>query len=183
MQTVFIGGSRHVCAVSDAVRPSLDRIIERRLDVVIGDAPGADRAVQDYLRRRDYPKVTVFCIDGRCRNNLGNWPVRAVASTLRRKTLAYHATKDRQMAEEADCGLMLWNGHSAGTLANVARLAVRRKPVRVYIEAEQRFVTVRDEGDWAELLKACPKATGEKVTRLLLAEQREKARASEAALF
>jgi hypothetical protein len=46
---VFIGGSRHITRLEAVGRRRLDRIVEKGLPVVIGDANGADKAVQRYL--------------------------------------------------------------------------------------------------------------------------------------
>src|SRR5262249_42163772 len=119
---VFIGGSRRVSRLSADVKTRIDRIMEQGFPVRVGDANGADKAVQQYLQRRGYKGVEVFCSGGECRNNLGMWPVRAVATGHARKDFDYYAAKDEQMAQEASVGLMIWDGKRAGTLANVARL-------------------------------------------------------------
>ena len=51
---VFIGGSRRITRLEAEVRRRLDRIVEKGLPVVIGDANGADRAVQRYLNDRRF---------------------------------------------------------------------------------------------------------------------------------
>ena len=72
MIKVFIGGSRRVSQLDKQVRGRLDEIIRKQLPVIIGDANGADKAVQDYFRTCGYDQVEVFCTEGRCRNNMGN---------------------------------------------------------------------------------------------------------------
>lgn len=78
MTRVFIGGSRRITRLNADVKQRLDRIIEMRLPVLVGDANGADRAVQDYLRSRGYDLVEVFCSGEVCRNNTGDWTVRSI---------------------------------------------------------------------------------------------------------
>jgi hypothetical protein len=48
----FIGGSRKISRLDAEARRRLDRMIEQQLPVVIGDASGADKAVQRYLHAR-----------------------------------------------------------------------------------------------------------------------------------
>jgi hypothetical protein len=60
---VFIGGSRRITRLDGEVLRRLDRIVEKRLPVVIGDANGADKAVQRYLSERKVEKVEVFSAD------------------------------------------------------------------------------------------------------------------------
>ncbi len=78
MTTVFIGGSRHISRLSDATRNRLNNVVAKGFPVVVGDAAGADKAVQKFLLDAGCRDVTVYCTGERCRNNLGDWPVRRV---------------------------------------------------------------------------------------------------------
>jgi hypothetical protein len=156
MTKVFIGGSRRVSRLNADVRHRIDRIIEQGFPVLVGDANGADKAVQNYLQSRGYEAVEVFCSGGECRNNLGKWPVRAVATSQARRDFDYYAAKDEQMAQEASVGFMIWDGKSAGTLANAARLLRQDKKVVVYATPSKRFLTLKAESDLEPLLsRAC----------------------------
>jgi hypothetical protein len=152
---IFIGGSRRISRLHDDVRCRLDRIVAQRLPVVVGDANGADKAVQTYFRERGYDLVEVFCAGGACRNNLGHWPVHAVSTNGKRHNFSFYASKDREMAEEASCGLMIWDGESKGTLMNVARLVHQGKPVDIYTIPND-LTQVRNTADWYALLSRCP---------------------------
>jgi adenine-specific DNA-methyltransferase len=155
MTRVFIGGSRRLGRLSEDVKRRLDRIVDKKLTVLIGDANGADRAVQEYLSRKGHRLVEVFCTGVSCRNNVSGWPVRQVRAATKKRDFEFYATKDRAMAEEATVGLMLWDGSSVGTLMNIARLVRRGKKVVVYLGPEARFVDVRDSHDWEALRVAC----------------------------
>jgi hypothetical protein len=149
---VFVGGSRRIIRFDAEVRQRLDRIVEKRLPVVIGDANGADKAVQRYLSERNFDAVEVFSADELPRNNVGGWTVRVIRPGLARKDFDYYAAKDRAMAAAASVGLMLWDGQSRGTLMNVLRLADQRKPVVVFVQPRKDFVDVRTQSDLARLL-------------------------------
>jgi adenine-specific DNA-methyltransferase len=150
MSVVFIGGSRRLSRLNAVIRGRLDNVIERRHKVLIGDANGGDRAVQAYLAEHGYRSVTVYCTDAACRNNLGQWPVRSVVAGGQRG-FDYYALKDAAMAADAECGLMLWDGKSRGTLANIRRLLAAGKPVAVYLAGDHGWHTIRSEPDLAEL--------------------------------
>lgn len=152
MTRVFIGGSRRVSRLSADVRKRIDRIIGKQLAVVIGDANGADRAVQRYLKERGYERVEVFSSDATPRNNVGSWPVRVVRPAHSKRDFDYYATKDRAMASEATVGLMLWDGQSRGTLMNILRLATQSKPTVVYVGPKSAFVDVRTPSDFDALV-------------------------------
>ena len=73
MTTIFIGGSRAVSRLNALVRDRLDDFIRRQCMILIGDANGADKAVQRHLAGRGYQHVTVYCME-HCRNNLAIGP-------------------------------------------------------------------------------------------------------------
>ncbi|MGH7863947.1 MAG: hypothetical protein ACREQB_03085 [Candidatus Binataceae bacterium] len=150
MTKVFIGGSRRLSRLDSAFRQRLDRIVARHLRVLIGDANGADCAVQRCLRDKRYDNVVVFCAGTICRNNLGNWPIRQIAVGQAIKGLQLYASKDRAMAREASVGLMIWDGKSRGTLMNVTRLVMHGKKVLVYLMPARRFVELKNSSDWNE---------------------------------
>ena len=104
MTTIFIGGSRKITRLNDEVRGRLDAIIDKNLAVVVGDACGADRAVQRYLADEQYVHVTVFCMTGDCRNNVGKWNTHEVPGPAGARGFAYYAAKDRAMADTASHG-------------------------------------------------------------------------------
>lgn len=152
MTRVFIGGSRRISRLGAEIRLRLDRIVEKRLPVLIGDANGADRAVQAYLGQQSHDLVEVFCADETPRNNIGHWPVRTVRPAGKRRDFDYYAAKDRVMADESTVGLMLWDGESRGTVMNVLRLAEQRKPVVVYVAPRREFVDVRTPAEFEALV-------------------------------
>src|ERR1700683_5697275 len=97
MTTGFIGGSRHLSRLSVDVCNQIDRIIEDKFPIIVGDANGIDKAVQQYLLSTLYPLVEVFCSGGEGRNNLGDWPARTLQTYRQRKDFNFYAAKDRQM--------------------------------------------------------------------------------------
>jgi hypothetical protein len=150
---VFVAGSRRLSRLNHDVRRRLDSIVEKGFTVILGDANGADRAVQQYLSTKRYRDVLIFCMDSGCRNNVGGWPTRTItAADALRRDFAYYSTKDRAMSEAADYGLMLWDGRSRGTLTNIVHLVRDGKPVVVYVAPEHSFYTLRRSGQLAEML-------------------------------
>jgi len=125
---VFIGGSRAVSRLSALIRGRIDDLTKRGCTILVGDANGADKAVQKYLAEQKYPHVIVFCMED-CRNNIGAWPTRNVEPPSERRGFAYYAAKDLAMSREAKCGLMLWDGKSKGTLNNILNLIAAEKRI------------------------------------------------------
>jgi len=152
MTKVFIGGSRTIGRLNEDIRLRLDRIIEKSLPIAIGDANGADRAVQQYLCDKRYGEVEVFCAGKKPRNNIGGWPLRQVGVDGSPRGFDFYAAKDRVMAEEASVGLMIWDGKSLGTVMNALRLIKQGKKVAMYVGAFGHFVDLEGVSDWDEFV-------------------------------
>ena len=41
------------------VKERIDKAIESRMTIIVGETPGANRIYQDYLKTKDYPNVVV----------------------------------------------------------------------------------------------------------------------------
>jgi hypothetical protein len=104
---VFVAGSRQISRLPAEVRTRLDTMIEKGFQILVGDANGADKAVQRYLADKSYPNVLVHGMKDHCRNNVGNWPPREVSAPRGAKGFNSYSLKDRAMAEAAEYGLML----------------------------------------------------------------------------
>ncbi len=122
MNTIFVGGSRRVSRLSAQARERLKNVTNSGAHIIVGDANGADKAVQKFLHDASYGNVTVFCSGNVCRNNIGEWHTHHVNAPKDLKGFDFYAAKDREMAREADFGLMIWDGISLGTLLNILRL-------------------------------------------------------------
>jgi hypothetical protein len=71
------------------------------------------------------------------------------------RNFAFYAAKDKAMSEEADCGFMLWDGVSNGTLNNVLNLVERGKKVALYFSPKKEFLTIQSLDDIQSLLLKC----------------------------
>lgn len=160
---VFIGGSRRVSRLSAPIRTRIDNIIAKNFSVLVGDANGADKAVQTYLDDKNYNDVEVFCSEGECRNNVGNWKVRNVPVETRDRGAQFYSAKDRAMTREADVGLMVWDGKSAGTLLNVMRLVSLNKKAVVYIVPDNTFREFHHCEEWQDFFAHCDAGLRRKV--------------------
>ncbi|MGO9773328.1 MAG: addiction module antidote protein [Roseiarcus sp.] len=155
MNTVFIGGSRHVSRLPANARERLNNVIESGFSVLVGDANGADKAVQKHLVDAKYDQVTVFCSGGACRNNLGQWKTTNITAAKNAKGFEFYAAKDREMARAAEFGLMIWDGKSAGTILNVLRLVRAGKKAVLINVPEKSTITFKAAKDWDAFLSRC----------------------------
>ena len=183
MTKVFMGGSRRVSRINADVRRRIDRIVEKRIGVLIGDANGADKAVQQYLNDCGYDRVEVFHSGGECRNNIGSWPLRAVPTGRRTRDFEYYATKDRLMAHEASLGFMIWDGKSLGTLLNMLRLISQGKKVVVYAVPVGEFSELKNQADWDAFVSDCSYDLRRRVEREAKMDMRSASSVKQASLL
>jgi len=157
MTKVFIGGSRKITRLSKDVKDRIDNIIQKEYTVLIGDASGADKSVQQYLFDKGYRNVRVFCMGDECRNNIGHWETKHIMGTGAQKGFSYYSTKDLQMAKETDYGFMIWDGKSKGTLNNILNLLKENKKILVYFSQNKEFYKLIIFNDLEKLLAKCDK--------------------------
>jgi hypothetical protein len=155
MTTVFLSGSRKISRLNDGIRVRLKNIIEQGFEVIVGDANGADKALQSFFADMHYDKVVVFCAGNICRNNVGSWPTENVVVDPKLKGRDFYAQKDKAMASKADYGFVLWDGKSIGSITNVFELMKGRKPVVVYFGPEKAFYNLKQAEDVRSLLNHC----------------------------
>jgi len=167
MTKVFIAGSRRLSHLNAEVKRRIDTMIEKHFTILVGDANGADKAVQRYLAEKAYRNAIVHCMAGNCRNNIAGWPVREIAGPTGARGFAYYATKDNAMVDDAAYGLMLWDGHSKGTLNSVVNMVRQGKPVVVYLAPKRTFQNLRSPNDMRNLLRNCDRASVQRFEREL----------------
>lgn len=171
MTKVFIAGSRQLSRLDADVKLRIDTMIAKGFTILVGDANGADKAVQRHLAKKGYRNVIVHCMADNCRNNVADWPTREVPAPKGARGFAYYATKDQAMVDDAEYGLMLWDGESKGTLNSVINMIRQGKPVVVYLAPERAFQNVRSADDVTGLLSQCDRASVQRFERELGIDQ------------
>jgi hypothetical protein len=142
MKAVFLSGSRAISRLNQEIRERLAGITSQSFDILIGDANGADKALQNFLKENNYANVTVYCSGGHCRNNIGQWQTYNVEVPAGSKGRDFYTQKDRLMAQIADYGFVLWDGKSPGSIENVINLLKGGKSALVYFSPDKEFVSV-----------------------------------------
>jgi len=137
---IFISGSISIKKLPEFAIEKLDNIIKKEYSVLIGDAKGADSIVQKYLKKKNYKNVVVYYAGKKIRNNFGNWNTNQILSKNNEKGRQLYTLKDIEMANDADFGLMIWDGKSEGTLNNISMMKSKNKRFLVIIEE-----TIADE--------------------------------------
>jgi len=150
---IVLAGSRKLAFIPESVISLLQDHIQVGDTFLIGDAPGIDSTFQKCMVEFKYKNVEVFSSAGYVRNNFGKWPEQQIETTLKSKSNALHAFKDREMCKRADLGIMVWDQESAGTLSNALDLLGQEKTCVIYDAVEQeliRFETRINLDKWLE---------------------------------
>jgi hypothetical protein len=130
---IFIGGSISIHNLNCDVKERFNKFIAEQAEILVGDAYGIDSLVQMYLSDKNYSNVTIYASNGKARNNIGNWKIKAVNVGCNLYGRAFFTQKDIAMTNDCDCALMIWDGNSKGTFANIERLKERHKNCDVYV--------------------------------------------------
>lgn len=153
MTNVFLGGSRKIVELNSSIKKRLKNILDKKFTILVGDANGADKAFQLYLKENEYKSVLVFCSGSMCRNNIGNWESVKIGEESKNKNLDFYMLKDEKMAEKAEYGFMVWDGKSAGTLNNILNLLYHQKKSLIYFYPKNKFYTISNPDNLSNLLK------------------------------
>ena len=136
---VFIGGARQLHALNPVVINKLQNTINKKFEILIGDASGIDASVQRYYSDNNYRSVIIYASNGKARNNIGQWYVKSVDVPKGVTGFDFYVQKDIQMAIDADYGFMIWNGKSKGTWNNVINMTKQNKMVLLYLSINKKI--------------------------------------------
>ncbi|WP_019680609.1 hypothetical protein [Ruminococcus flavefaciens] len=127
---VFVGGSKTITKLTDEAKLAIDELCATETCILIGDCFGVDKLIQEYLTDIGYTNVTVYVSGYIIRNNVGVFPVKYIECE-KLDGYEFYKQKDIAMADDADGGLMLWDGRTRGTEQNIIYLKSIGKPVRI----------------------------------------------------
>jgi hypothetical protein len=114
---VVISGSRSIKELSVEAKSRLQKIMDLGAEILVGDAPGVDMLVQEFLVAEQYQKVCVYFAYAKARNNVGGFKTQNGYNS--------YTERDKAMCQAADYGLAIWDGKSGGTRANIDRVRTR----------------------------------------------------------
>lgn len=152
MSTVMLCGSRACTALGTVIEHRVDKIIDKELKIIVGDADGADRAFQKYLEFKQYKDVTIYHSEDELRNYVDVWPTKNVFTNEKVGTRKFYMAKDLQMVKDADYGLFLWDGRSFGTASNIALMLKLKKPIVLYFSPNESIYELYNSKDVFEKL-------------------------------
>lgn len=151
MKKIFISGSISSKEIPDVVIKSVDNSREMNYTILIGDATGIDKSIQDMLKADNYKNVEIYHVGPTPRNFADRAWInkRILVDTDNEKlfkdgkyTREAQMMKDKAMVDNADFGLVIWrdtsknrfgNVHvSKGSLNNIYNLLMQEKYVGLF---------------------------------------------------
>ena len=163
---VVLGGSRKLEFIPGLVSDELLVMMKAMNSFLIGDAPGIDAIFQKFMAKAEYENVEIFSSAGYVRNNFGNWPEHQIETTLKSKSSASHAFKDREMCKRADMGIMVWDQESVGTLSNAMDLLDQQKTCLIYDAIDRELIRFEDKPNLEKWLENNSDVAAEAQSRL-----------------
>lgn len=141
-QRVFVSGSsktqdntsNYFRELPDEVKGVLKDYMNKKVKFLVGDAPGIDRQVQDFLKENNYKHVTVYGPGTQIRYKSNpDWKHKLYNSKYEPGSSEWLAKKDKAMQRSATEGLAITlDEGSKATKENVRVLKERNKPVKVF---------------------------------------------------
>ena len=120
----------------DNIKSSLDSKMKNGDTILVGDAPGIDRQVQDYLKKNNYKHVTVYATGDAPRYSANKkWETKLVdGGGFEPGTPEFNRQKDIAMTNDANEGIavILDKGGAKATRNNIDRMNEQYKYVNVF---------------------------------------------------
>jgi len=143
MKRVFVSGSISIKKLPTAIVESIDKIEQQNFEILVGDAKGIDLLVQEKLKNDKYENVLVCSIY--------ETPRHLLSTTFKTCNVEYDNSikserkkqtfKDSYMTRNSDYSLVIWDGKSKGSYANIVRSLELGQAIKIYLESEKRFLT------------------------------------------
>lgn len=141
MSSVFISGSITIKRLPVIVEQSIDRIIKKGMEILVGDADGVDTVIQNYCKQKNYSNVTVYSIYSVPRYKVNGFESKFILPKINSKReRELQKEKDAAMTNDSDYSLVVWDGRSKGSYANIIRAIEKNKKVKVYLTEMDDFI-------------------------------------------
>ncbi len=151
MKKVFISGSRSISRLNTIIKKEIDCLIEFEYRILIGDANGVDKKIQEYLSEINYIHVLVYHVGDTPRNNIGNWKMKQIHTTEKPGTREYFTEKDIEMSYDCDYSFVVWDEKSKGSLSNIKRILQLNKKTRLHLNKSKIIYTINNISDMSKI--------------------------------
>lgn len=141
-EKVFISGSISIKNLDNNIRVRLENIIEKKMQVLIGDAAGIDSLIQDFFKENNYHNVIVYSIYSSPRNiSSPEFDTKFISVPENiKKERERQVYKDKQMTIDSNYSFIIWDNKSKGSYGNAIRSLKLNKKIVIYLNNEQNFL-------------------------------------------
>lgn len=148
---VFISGKvKYDKPLNNLMRKEIDDIVKSGSKILIGDAPGADTRVQEYLSNKDYRNVIVYTTDPIVRNNVGGWKVKKINGDGYSDEASIRRQKDIVMTKESTRGyaISLESDRPDSAMSNnISRMLNSNKYIKVFDYEKNEWIEPKNNKD------------------------------------
>lgn len=141
MSRVFISGSISIKKLPLEVMNSVKKIIDNKIEILVGDADGIDTLIQDFCLNENYINLTVYSISAIPRYKASNefnfkhiFPDENIKKERERQQ-----EKDKDMTIDSEYSFVIWDGKSKGSYANIMRALENNKKIKIYDNTSKHF--------------------------------------------
>ncbi|TWO13783.1 hypothetical protein [Campylobacter lanienae] len=160
---IFISGSISIKQLPNKAKETLDEIIRKEFEILVGDARGVDSLVQDYCNKKKYYNVTIHHIDDNPRYLANSKFKKEKSNYLEsedKTKVAKLMRKDIKMTKKCDYSFVIWDGKSNGSYENIMRTLGEKKFVKVYLIESDECRTSKDSNFQTDIEKLYEKNAG-----------------------
>jgi len=128
----------HADELPAEVKERIDEAMACKMRIIVGEAPGANRLYQDYLKSKGYRNVIVGHAI-KLRYNAGNWKNVQYGKDLKER--------ERKMIGDCDYAIVIWANNSGVIAENLELLKRSGKPTYLYEYSSQTGMVKMGEID------------------------------------
>lgn len=150
-KTVFISGSAGITEITADIRNLITAWYLKGYNFVVGDCRGVDSAVQDILNQLGCPNVTVYFSGYKATDKpryyhpFDGWKLKRVIPKPGARGREFFTAKDIVMTYESDISLVIWDGKSQGSKANIDRANAALKDIMICMTDGKKLVKKNSE--------------------------------------
>ena len=153
MKKVFVSGSMSIKKLDGLVLESLNKIMSLNMRILVGNARGVDKLVQEYCVKNSYYNVVVYSIRNIHRNLIPDkFGFKWISAGNLTGRKAYEK-KDEAMTRDSDYSFVIWDGKSKGSLNNIIRAIKSNQKIKVFYQKDKRFLEKHELSKLIYILK------------------------------
>lgn len=138
----FVPGTWREGVPPETFATAIDEIVEKGEEIIVCDFYGVDTVVQEYLQDKEYKNVTIYVVGKKTRKNVGNWKEKHIIPSDNATKFRYCVDRELSIVENADYGIIAWNGCDRESYVDMINLVYLGKKCRLYLMEEDKWIDI-----------------------------------------